>query len=548
MIVIQIIFLILLSIGSVVSIAGLGSLLNFQKKSEFIINFFLGYLILATLVTLIHFFFRINFIVVTIIFLTGLVFSLNLYGSKLIKLAEKNYLFFFVFIALIPIFISQKYHEDFGYYHLPHIINLVNEKIIFGLGNVNYGFVHNSIWLNILPVFYVGESYDFVTLPTFLLYTTFIIFSFNKIIKQKKNLISNYLLIVCLFYLILKFTRISEFGNDLPALIFSILALYFFFKFEEENKLNEKKSYFFYHLAFTLFALLIKFSVIPIVLLTFYVFLNNFKILYKEIFKFNYVIIYFLIFIYFVQQFIYTGCFVFPTKISCLNVMWFNEDFLNLKTDLELVNKSYSEAKNTIAKEEYLKNFLWLPFWFNRNYPEILENILTMAAPVILFMFFLKKTSKKIENVKLGYAFKFFVLTGFIYWLSFSPVYRFGIIYFVSLILITSVFLGKNKIFSKKVFLIFIIFFISFNFVKNINRILVKNEIFVGIQKINNEYKYYDSKLSNHLTVVQPDISANAIKGNGWQGRLCWDIMFLCSYKEVKTSLINNYIVITGLK
>jgi hypothetical protein len=548
MIVIQIIFLILLSIGSVVSIAGLGSLLNFQKKSEFIINFFLGYLILATLVTLIHFFFRINFIVVTIIFLTGLVFSLNLYGSKLIKLAEKHYLFFFVFIALIPIFISQKYHEDFGYYHLPHIINLVNEKIIFGLGNVNYGFVHNSIWLNILPVFYVGESYDFVTLPTFLLYTTFIIFSFNKIIKQKKNLISNYLLIVCLFYLILKFTRISEFGNDLPALIFSILALYFFFKFEEENKLNEKKSYFFYHLAFTLFALLIKFSVIPIVLLTFYVFLNNFKILYKEIFKFNYVIIYFLIFIYFVQQFIYTGCFVFPTKISCLNVMWFNEDFLNLKTDLELVNKSYSEAKNTIAKEEYLKNFLWLPFWFNRNYPEILENILTMAAPVILFMFFLKKTSKKIENVKLGYAFKIFVLTGFIYWLSFSPVYRFGIIYFVSLILITSVFLGKNKIFSKKVFLIFIIFFISFNFVKNINRILVKNEIFVGIQKINNEYKYYDSKLSSHLTVVQPDISANAIKGNGWQGRLCWDIMFLCSYKEVKTSLINNYIVITGLK
>ena len=46
--------------------------------------------------------------------------------------------------------ISQKYNEDFGYYHLPYIVNFVNEKIIFGLANSNKAFVHNSIWLNFL--------------------------------------------------------------------------------------------------------------------------------------------------------------------------------------------------------------------------------------------------------------------------------------------------------------------------------------------------------------------------------------------------------------
>ena len=39
-------------------------------------------------------------------------------------------------------------NEDYGYYHLPYIINLTSEKIIFGLSNLQVNFAWNSSWLN----------------------------------------------------------------------------------------------------------------------------------------------------------------------------------------------------------------------------------------------------------------------------------------------------------------------------------------------------------------------------------------------------------------
>ena len=69
-----------------------------------------------------------------------------------------------IFLALIPIFLSQKYHEDFGYYHLPYAIGLVEDKIIFGFANIDQSYVYNSIWLNLYSIFFLGEkNFDFLT-------------------------------------------------------------------------------------------------------------------------------------------------------------------------------------------------------------------------------------------------------------------------------------------------------------------------------------------------------------------------------------------------
>ena len=51
-------------------------------------------------------------------------------------------------------FISQKYHEDFGYYHLPYALGLIEEKIIFGFANIDKSYVYNSIWLNYIQYFF----------------------------------------------------------------------------------------------------------------------------------------------------------------------------------------------------------------------------------------------------------------------------------------------------------------------------------------------------------------------------------------------------------
>ena len=265
-----------------------------------------------------------------------------------------------IFLALLPLYISQKYHEDFGYYHLPYIINVISEKIIFGLGNINNAFVHNSLWLNILSVFYIKDNYNFVIAPTFLSYVIFIIFSINQIIKKQEQKISSLFLIITVFYLILKFTRLSEFGNDIPSVIFSSLAIYNFFRFHEEIDYKEKREYFFRNLSFTLFAILIKFSSIPLIILTIYLLLKNHKSLTQELFKINFILIYLLSVIFFIQQFIYTGCFIFPSNISCLDVSWFDQNFLNSKNKLELINKSYfATAKGILSEKEYLENFNW---------------------------------------------------------------------------------------------------------------------------------------------------------------------------------------------
>ena len=73
-----------------------------------------------------------------------------------------------------------------------------------------------------------------------MVYICFILFSFHKLSNKVEKFNSDYFLLIALFYFILKFTRISEFGVNLPSSIFSILAIYYFIKFSEKD-IQKKK-------------------------------------------------------------------------------------------------------------------------------------------------------------------------------------------------------------------------------------------------------------------------------------------------------------------
>ena len=286
-------------------------------------------------------------------------------------------------------YLSQKYHEDFGYYHLPYALAFLEEKIIFGFANINPSYVYNSIWLNLNSIFFLnGKNFNFLTLSSFILYLSFIIFSLHNILSQKNIKVSDYYLIILLFYFLLKFTRISEFGVDLPSVIFSVLGIYYFIKFYETSLVIEKKTFFYLNSTFSIFAVLIKLSVIPVIFLPIFLYIKNFKIFKFYIFNLKFLFIYFFVLIFFLQQFIYTGCIFFPTEVTCFNVSWFNKDYLILSEKLELINKSYSVARDIYSPSEYLSNFTWFPFWLNRNYTEILEHLGTILLPILLFIFF----------------------------------------------------------------------------------------------------------------------------------------------------------------
>ena len=549
----MIFFQILIFIVSIVlisiSFSGFGKLLSSNSNKYFFLNILLGYLIISSIITLFHFFFKINLFLSVIIFALGLLFFF--YNNKInffSFLKVKNIHYVVIILLLIPIYLSQKYHEDFGYYHLPYAIGLIEEKIIFGFANIDKPYVYNSIWLNLYSIFFLSDkNFNFLTLPTFLLFLNFITFSVGQVISKNKVENSDYFLIITLFYFILKFTRISEFGFDLPAIIFSILSIYYFIKFSEANLFEEKKKYFFLITAFAIFSILIKLSTLPIILLPTYLFFKNFKKLNPYVFNLKFCFIYVFGIIFLIQQFIYTGCLFFPTNFTCLNVSWFNEENLKLSNELQLVNKSYFHAaKEIYSPDEYLKNFNWLIFWLKRNFVEITEHLLTIIFPIILFFIFLKKKKKSSFLLKEKFILYFFLVIGFLFWLNFSPVYRFATHLFVTLVFVVLVRHLMNKEFSKKIFLFFIMSFIFFNFSKNILRLVETDDIFIGIKKIENKYVLNEKNQNQIIKIYRPDVKKNSI--NSWQGRLCWNTPFICSYYKLEVKKKNSYLIIKKLK
>ena len=526
------------------SFSGIGSLITFNTKSNFFINIFFGFIVISLIITLTHLFFKINFLISTSIFFLGIILFFKK-KKYLIFFEKKNLLLYFIIIiSLIPIFVSQKYHEDFGYYHLPYSLAFIEEKIVFGFANIDQAFVYNSIWLNLYPMFFIeNKNFNFLTLPSFLLFLSFIIFAIKNIIK-KKNQIKNsdYYLIVTLFYFLLKFTRISEFGVDFPAIIFSVLSIYYFIKFHETNENLEKKTFFYFNLAFSVFSILIKLSTAIIIILPIYLYFSNFKNLKFFIFSFKFLLIAFLCLVFLIQQFIYTGCFLFPTKLTCLSVSWFNSDHINLSKQLELINKSYSLAKDIYSPEEYLSNFNWFLFWIKRGYLEIIEHLTTMILPLLIFIFVLKKKFESDLVLKKKLILFSFIIISLFFWLNFSPVFRFAIHIFITLVFLIFSSILISKEFSRKKFLIFFLVFLIFSFSKNILRINNSEKIFLGVQKIENKYLLNNRTSTEYINIYYPDIQKN--KKNGWQGRLCWNTPFICSYNKLDVSTKNGYLII----
>ncbi len=525
------------------SISGYGKLINLKTKNNFFIEIFLGIIIVTFIITLIHFFSKINLSLSFLIFSLGFIIFLKKKNFKFSELFEtKKIHYLIIIIFFIPMFLSQKYHEDFGYYHLPYALGFIEEKIVFGFANIEKSYIYNSIWLNLYSVFFLeNKNFNFLTLPSYLLFLSFILFSFNQIITKKNLFVSDYYLVVILFYFILKFTRISEFGVDLPAIIFSILGIYYFIKFSETNLVEEKKTYFFLILIFSVFSILIKLSTIPIILLSLYLYIKFFKDLKYSVFQFRFFFIYILFLSFFIQQFIYSGCFLFPTNFTCLDVSWFNPKYLNLTKTLELINKGYyHEAKNIITPEQYLTNFTWLSFWFKRNFIEILEHFTTIIVPSFLFLLFLKNKNDSSYFFKEKISLIILLLLGLVFWLHFSPIYRFAIHLFATLIFILlSNFLLLKK-FSKNLFIIFVTIFIFFSFSKNIIRLNKVDNIFLGIQKIDNKYLLNENDSNEFAKIFYPDVENNS--ENSWQGRLCWNTPFICSYNKLEIQKNKSYL------
>ena len=79
-----------------------------------------------------------------------------------------------------------------------------------------------------------------------------------------------------------------------------------------------------------------------------------------------------------------------------------------------------------------------------------------------------------------------------------------------------------------------------FYFSKNILRLDKEKNIFFGIQKIQNRYLKNLDYSNKYAKIYIPDVKNNS--QNGWHGRLCWNIPFICSTENLIIYRKNDYL------
>ena len=534
------------------------------KKNNFSFDIaeygFLGIIFLTILTYIIHFFLplnqAVNFIIFGIIIVFGTILNLE-YIFNVIKKNIKILLLSFTIVCLMSL--KFKVNEDYGYYHLPYIINLISEKVIFGLANLQVNFAWNSSWLNFSSIL----NLPYLKLKGVLLSNSILIFFvylffFNEIFKDgNKTKLSFFYILFLSSYTLIKFSRISEHGFDFPANFFLLISIYYLLKIVEETNQDQIKKNISILLIFSTYCISIKLTtfIAPIIFFSSLIYIIK-KNINLSFLKSSLIVSFLLILFWTTQQFIYSGCFIAFFDFTCFkSLSWYVNDISFAVSDATgAVNKSFNEYTGQLSKEEYVKNFSWVSTWFERNKIELSEHILTILTPIALFfifiIFFKNKRILHLDKSKSDDNFFklniFFICSlGLLIWFIKSPVIRFGIPYIFILTFFVIYYLFLSKIPKEKLsysgVYIIIILSILFNLTKNFNRF--KNidtvEFWPLILDVN-----YSTNIVDNFKINFPDEKND----NYHKKKYCWSIPFICHMStgnNLKFQNIHNYLLIS---
>jgi len=512
-----------------------------------------GLVFISLVSTFIHLFFNLSKNINFIVYVAGLFFAYNYKNEVQIFLRKNKRLISLIFITSIFMVIYHKPNEDFGYYHLPYLINIVSEKVIFGLANIQTNQGWNSIWLNLTGTYNIPIiEMRAVHLTNAIFFVFFSLAILEPIInfkdENKNNNHIKYLIeIFCslfFLYFVLKFSRLGKYGFDVPSNFIAIYCFYLFLKFFslETDSYYIKNNIFQKIIIFSFFSILIKLSNLLIILLPAFIFFK------KEIKFFSRSLLFIMFFtsIWMIQQFIYTGCFLFPLIPSCFDVSWFDmHPVLDLLNHTKGINKSFAQYEGVLSELEYSKNLNWVSTWFNRNKIEMLEHLLTFVIIFFILFFFSSKNNTKNKNFFINNLYLILLTVIFfqvLFWFNTSPVVRFGFHYvllflFFLLFLIFNKFLLKN--FNYKYIVILIYIGLAMNVQKNLYR------IYDDLNKGNTFFYTYPKIFFKNEYISDKKININYLIKD--QSIYCWDTPSLClaGNQNLGINRVNGYLFIS---
>lgn len=488
----MIIIFLLFTFFSLLSIIGYGLIfskifLKYFKNLNLGLVGFCGLFFLCGISYFTHLFTAHNFTHNLIIFIVGILSFIFFYKKKNI-LIKKEYIFILL-LLLIGIFIG-KTHDDFGYYHLPNSLHFAENKLEFGLGNLNHGFKHHSSIFYLYSLFYLPfiKFYLFNVINFFfLIFFTFYLYgNIDDDLKKNKFDYTSFIKTIFLILFISIFNRLGEYGVDIPGQLVACIFICLIIDLVEKKNLAEQtyldnvililsllvflitiKTYFVFYIIFPLIIFLI--SSQRKKLLTYFIFSKSFIFLTSVLVLFATINI------------SATGCVVYPVKNLCF------PDFFNWGLNIETINylstwyEIWSKAGAGPDFREsdpliYIQGLNWFSNWIDKYFfTKVTDFLFAVSLGIIITVIVFRKNLslnlKLKKNVILIYIGILFLT--FIWFFKFPSLRYGGSVLIISLLVIPFSFLlniKKNSKLMKQFKILFIFSILIFN-IKNISRI-----------------------------------------------------------------------------
>ncbi len=505
-----------------------GSIRNLNSQKSIYIGFY-G-LFLITLISLItsllvpH-----NFIHNILLHLLGILFFIFLKAEN-----KKQYLkiIFLISFFIISALLISKTHDDFPYYHLPFTRYLTEQKVIFGIGNLQHGFKLISSLFFLNSTFYLPFiKYFSFHFPLIFFLIFFNYFLIREIIHKENHEVSKLLYLFAFIFFNLSFNRLGEFGTDKAGhLLITILIIKTFQTTCLNNNKNSLDNFMFL-IPLLAFSISLKTYFIPYLLLGLTIFLLDIK--FMKSLKFILISKVFVIFlitlsVYFFHHFISTGCLVSPISITCFgdNLDWArgNKHYAGLSTWLEQWAKAGAGPNFRVEDPlVYIKDFNWISRWLEYYFAEkVLDQLLILISSYLVILFLFKsliiKNISSVLDKKIIFFYTIILLIFFI-WLTKHPTLRYGgypIVFLTFSIPIALLYqkIQSKEFFEKRLKFLILLVIVIFNF-KNLNRISDEFQR-ADYYKFDNfpffailDKEYYSEKTLSGLTIYKT-------KGHCW--------------------------------
>ena len=349
--------------------------------------FFLIFISYLTNIFVSHGYFH-NVIIIVIGLLSSFIYFISKKNFKNFFKKNKIYIFLF-FVLLIGIFL-HKSHDDFPSYHLPYTVNLVENKLIYGLGNFNHGFRTPS------SLFYLNSLFYLPAINYFSFhYGAFIIMFFSNIIlvlniiKISKNSFIKFLSLFFFIFINIVFYRLAEHGTDRSGQIIVLLLIIYALKIINEKKLINFDVNFILVLLGIIFTLKTYFLIYIIFLIPIFLKIGSQLKIKKLFFSKQMVVLIFTgIFVLHVN-FANTGCLIYPIKKLCFSEFSWSmsdQEINRMSKHFEIWSKAGHTPNSRVENPlEYIKGVNWVGGWVqNYFFNKVSDTLLGVIAIVIV--------------------------------------------------------------------------------------------------------------------------------------------------------------------